>query len=462
MMSSQFRICIRIRKILHGCVNANMAELATLARGDPAGAAWHSSLQAFCGKYGGTRVQQLAPHENVPQGASSFDWDRSAKRAAVTNVWSQLQKQAEDSSDTLLSLTVVKIFMRDRMHIDVLLSLEALELFVRLAEHAADEPAALEAIKCAINSVIARPAFVAAVLATPTYDHIFHLTTLARPFEFHTLVWKLLLATFEHPAAIERVERTLHGYACVLPTLAYCMQPTELFLKDVDRIALATELLKVLYVFASTWQNATHLPPDIDSTADSAMALLSSTLALPNTQSVLDFKLQAANVLLIVQYPALVDRFVAHDGVKHAVAFVEYAIMKVRVEKTQEPSIVTPLVIGLHQLAKNNAHGFETLKRAIFAGRAPGDSTSLAVANAPPLTHAKPNLPLSQLPMSPPSLVKGSLHESMCAFMTSTNTDLKRCVSEFLFTLCHNNALEFTHCTGLGNAVALLRLKGIM
>ncbi|ETV72719.1 hypothetical protein, variant 2 [Aphanomyces astaci] len=391
-----------------------MAELDVLSRGDATGGEWLNALRAFSDKYGG---------------ASSFDWDRQVKHVAVANVWSQLQKQTTTSGeDPLLSLTVVKILMRGRDSIDVFLSVEAFELFIRVAEQATDEAAACEAIKCAINSVYKRPSFVADLLATQTtYDTLFHLTSLARPFAWHTLVWKCLLATFEHPAAIERVEHTLHGYACILPTLAFCVQCPHSLPHDGDRVALATELLKVLYVFASAWQNAMCLPPAIESIADPAMALLSNVLALPNSQSLLELKLHAANVLLLVQHPALVDRFICYDGVGHTIALLEYVIMKVRVEHTQDPGVVVPVVIGLHQLAKNSVKGLSLLQQAIFQIN---NHTSAEIAQT---------TPLSELPMSPPPLVKGCLQQTLCTFMTSTNTDLKRCVSEFLFTLCRHN-----------------------
>ncbi|RLO01295.1 hypothetical protein DYB28_009813 [Aphanomyces astaci] len=157
-------------------------------------------------------------------------------------------------SHPLLSLTVVKILMRDRDSIDVFLSVEAFELFVRVAEQATDEAAACEAIKCAINSVYKRPSFVADLLATQTtYDTLFHLTS----------------------------------------TLAFCVQSPHSLPHDGDRVALATELLKVLYVFASAWQLTKH----------------------------------AANVLLLVQHPALVDRFICYDGVGHTIALLEYVVL---------------------------------------------------------------------------------------------------------------------------------------
>ncbi|RHY84450.1 hypothetical protein DYB37_006482 [Aphanomyces astaci] len=57
------------------------------------------------------------------------------------------------------------------------------------------------------------------------------------------------------------------------------------------------------------------------------MALLSNVLALPNSQSLLELKLHAANVLLLVQHPALVDRFICYDGIGHTIALLEYVVL---------------------------------------------------------------------------------------------------------------------------------------
>ncbi|ETV72717.1 hypothetical protein H257_12446 [Aphanomyces astaci] len=458
-----------------------MAELDVLSRGDATGGEWLNALRAFSDKYGG---------------ASSFDWDRQVKHVAVANVWSQLQKQTTTSGeDPLLSLTVVKILMRGRDSIDVFLSVEAFELFIRVAEQATDEAAACEAIKCAINSVYKRPSFVADLLATQTtYDTLFHLTSLARPFAWHTLVWKCLLATFEHPAAIERVEHTLHGYACILPVV---LTPHHeiYYLFNIG----------ILYILSlQYWRSLRQRPPYFDGELRSGMYVdigflrAMSALVTPRRRSCRPRHRAAQGAVRIClclaecHVPATghrIDSRPRHGFAEQCVGPAQLAvapraqiarckcplagaapgagrslhmlrrrrpydcavgIMKVRVEHTQDPGVVVPVVIGLHQLAKNSVKGLSLLQQAIFQIN---NHTSAEIAQT---------TPLSELPMSPPPLVKGCLQQTLCTFMTSTNTDLKRCVSEFLFTLCRHNALEFTQRTGLGNAVALLRLKGIM
>ncbi|CAK4121260.1 unnamed protein product [Aphanomyces euteiches] len=234
---------------------------------------------------------------------------------------------------------------------------------------------------------------------------------MAQLVDFHLLVWRCLLATFENARAIVYIQETLRGLECILPTISYCIRfEPQRFPTDTKRIALVTELLKALYVLASTWQ--------------------------------------AVNLLLMVHHPAWMERFEAHDGVEHLIAFVEYAIMKIRVEKSKSTQVLTPAVIAMHHVVKANRDGFRKVKLAIFH-----DDDDEVIA---------PKDPLNKLPMNPPPLTKGSLHESFCSFMTSTDTELKRCVSEFLYTLCRSNATEFTMRTGMGNAVALLRLKGFV
>ncbi|KAH9101727.1 hypothetical protein AeMF1_021583 [Aphanomyces euteiches] len=396
---------------------------------------WTAALNAFCDTY--------------EDPTASFVWKDDQKRESCNKIWTKLQTCKDPlTPDTLTCLRAVKILLRGRDAVDCILSLDAFAVYVHLAE-TTDSTVANEALKCAINSVYARPDFIELLLSSQLYDRLFKLAQMAQLVDFHLLVWRCLLATFENARAIVYIQETLRGLECILPTILYCIRfEPQRFPTDTKRIALVTELLKALYVLASTWQTTTELPSHITKLTDDAMALLSSILAFPNRPTLFNFKSNAVNLLLMVHHPAWMERFEAHDGVEHLIAFVEYAIMKIRVEKSKSTQVLTPAVIAMHHVVKANRDGFRKVKLAIFH-----DDDDEVIA---------PKDPLNKLPMNPPPLTKGSLHESFCSFMTSTDTELKRCVSEFLYTLCRSNATEFTMRTGMGNAVALLRLKGFV
>ena len=62
----------------------------------------------------------------------------------------------------------------------------------------------------------------------------------------------------------------------------------------------------------------------------------------------------------------------------------------------------------------------------------------------------------------PENAPKGTFRAMLLRQMCSLDYTVKRYAAELMFTLCKSNAEEFTRRTGFGNAIALLRLKGII
>lgn len=121
------------------------------------------------------------------------------------------------------------------------------------------------------------------------------------------------------------------------------------------------------------------------------------------------------------------------------------------------------------KVLKSDERSFQILKRLIFPN---------------PFTPLPQLLPLNKdkEKMHPHDCPENSLRHALIQLMTSLDTNLKRCVSECLFLLCHQNSKtlptfsltlslslitwtgledEFVYRTGFGNAIALLQLKGL-
>ncbi|EQC41391.1 hypothetical protein SDRG_01362 [Saprolegnia diclina VS20] len=377
--------------------------------------------------------------------AATFDSDRALKADVCAMLWQALRDPTLPGAGIHASLTVCKILMRERRDIAVLLSTEAFDVFLRHAARPyatkASNAVQLEAIRCMVNAVYIRPAFVEQLLATAQYDALLALSASSQTMEFHTLLWKCILATFEQPRAITTAITALHVYATILPTAAYCIRSRD-FAFSSPQIALVVELVKAIFVITSHHKDASVDAPW--PAVDEAMPLLCDLLQLPNTAPILELKLQTVNCLMVLQHPTYIEYLVTHNAASDLLTFLDYMLLKVRLEKTKKAGDVTPLLIGLNLLSTTHARFRDACKAAIFGAT---------------------DLPLPSpegLPMSPQPSAKFSLQEGLLSFMTSLDTDLKRCVSEFFFTLCEQNPLEFTQRTGMGNAVALLRTKGLV
>ena len=64
--------------------------------------------------------------------------------------------------------------------------------------------------------------------------------------------------------------------------------------------------------------------------------------------------------------------------------------------------------------------------------------------------------------MSPIDTPEGTLRWKLIQLLTWPNSFVKRLTGELLFLLCHNKQQEFIHRVGIGNAVAILSLKGLI
>ncbi|KAG6972376.1 hypothetical protein JG688_00004025 [Phytophthora aleatoria] len=110
-------------------------------------------------------------------------------------------------------------------------------------------------------------------------------------------------------------------------------------------------------------------------------------------------------------------------------------LLVVRIEKTRPLKDLLSTLIVCHNLAKT------------------GDRDILACF--------KKNILPTDAATSSFDRTKALFFKHLKFFLTCLDTDVRRYTSELLFLLCDENAKEFTHHTGVGNAIGLLRTKGL-
>eukprot|EP01032_Pedospumella_encystans_P019394 gene19394-22046_t len=113
----------------------------------------------------------------------------------------------------------------------------------------------------------------------------------------------------------------------------------------------------------------------------------------------------------------------------------------------EQCALLSPVLMVLTNLCTHNTTALNAVKSAVFPH-----------AYLPLSSAADSN---NQAKMDPTDVPPGTLRYYLIKLMISLDSQLKRCVAEFLFVLCAEDADEFTARTGFGNAVALLQLKGL-
>ena len=70
-------------------------------------------------------------------------------------------------------------------------------------------------------------------------------------------------------------------------------------------------------------------------------------------------------------------------------------------------------------------------------------------------------LATSKSNMAPLDAPKDTLRGKLCLLLSWPESYVKRCAAEFLWTLCNEDATEYVHRVGMGNALPLLNAKGL-
>ncbi|DBA03533.1 TPA: hypothetical protein N0F65_011434 [Lagenidium giganteum] len=375
------------------------------------------------------------------------------------------QRQSLDCDAMAKFLTSCKVLMRDRRGIECLLTPETLELFLLLAGRAApskqDWVANEEAIKCTINSIYSRPEFVAEHCVPKSFQQrLLVQAKRAGPASFHLLVWKTLLVAFTS------------GLTCAvlsIQTLAFTIQDTELvtFPHGKDRIDLALELLKLLAVMANAmkWtKEDEQAKPTIYQEIYLVGGLLLEILQLGMCDSaaspITDVRNKALEIFMVLPAAlprAFVTRYVQQGEAPPSITdaasgnspsmdrimaslvnHLHAMLVRVRVEKTRPMSDMVPAVVTCFNLSSSGDDFKTYFKQQIF----PDDTKA---TNAPDALASPPQF----------------LCKHLLFFLTCLDTDVRRCVGEWLYLLCDKNADEYTRRTGIGNAVGMLRIKGL-
>ncbi|KAL7999473.1 putative guanine nucleotide exchange factor, Ric8 [Plasmopara halstedii] len=415
--------------------------------------------------------------------------EASSKIFAVLADVSSIKTQQDDAIFRLLA--ACRVFMRDRRGIYQLLSIEALERFLVIAESESWVSSVREeALMCMVNSVYMRPDFVSEHLIARHF--IARLLGLARTkgtFSLHRLVWKFLLVSCEAREVPQHVSCSLEAWQLIFSTLSYGFKHGKMSDNVTGaRVLLLMDLIKVISVLANEMQwtaKQEEVSPDIFHYIFRLGELLLDILCFEHPRvyrlddHLVDLKNKVTEVFMLLPGSLLAaliqQRHKETDGfgkcslLSPVVKHLQTMMLNVRVEKTRPLSEMLPTLIVCHNLAKTGEHEIlGCFKMTIL----PSFQPSKAYFDA----HEQ---------------AKTFYFNHLKSFLTCLDTDVRRYTSEWLFLLCDQNeflclhftskslillsfksasllcrllwssAKVYTQHTGIGNAIGLLRMKGL-
>ncbi|KAL4171018.1 hypothetical protein KRP22_009119 [Phytophthora ramorum] len=366
-------------------------------------------------------------------------------------------------------LGACRVFMRDRRGIDALLTAETLDAVLVLAETRSwSSRVREEALKCMINSVYSRPEFVSETLVVKgLVTRLMELAKQGGTASLHWLIWKVLLVSCEAPEVLRYLSTSLEAWKIICATLLYSFKNgNQAQIIAGDRATLLLDLIKLVSVLVNDMQwtaEQEKLRPEVFHTVHHLGGLLLEILRFNHSEisplngALIELKNAAMEVFMLLP-GSLLAAFIQQqdDNLKNAagnkdeidgsmlssvINHLQAMLLIVRIEKTRPLKDMLPVLIVCHNLAKTSDPGIlSCFKKAILPG------TTLESAAGPPPAIDR---------------TKMLFFKHLKFFLTCLHTDVRRYTSEWLFLLCDQNAKEYTNHTGVGNAIGLLRMKGL-
>ncbi|KAK1947043.1 Synembryn-A [Phytophthora citrophthora] len=348
------------------------------------------------------------------------------------------------------------VFMRDRRGIDKLLTAETLESMLVLPENPSwSSQVREESLKCIVNLVYSRPEFVSGIFVPKGYiSRLLALATHEGTASMHWLVWKILLVSCEASEVPRYLSCSLEAWQLVHKTLFYSFHHgNQLEVIEGARSTLLIDLVKLVTVLVNDtlWTaEQEQLMPEVFRTIHSLGGLLLEILSFkhrdisPLNENLVELKNKAMEVFMFLPGSLLAafiqQQYKGKSDPKESLLLpmldhLHTMLLATRIEKTRPLKEMLPTLIVCYNLAKT------------------GDSKILACFKQAILPEIQSEPLLER--------TKALFFKQLKFFLTCLDTDVRRYTSEWLFLLSDENTKTYTHHTGVGNAIGLLRMKGL-
>ena len=257
----------------------------------------------------------------------------------------------------------------------------------------------------------------------------------------------------------------------LVATLAWCIRsnsPSFPGLIGDRRPDLVVEILNTLFAMSpgvsqSLSSNGNDSFEEEDTMTQLGI-LLCDIIRYPNADvRVYKCKLAVVNLLMDAP-PGYAHYLLLNGGIQPLISILTLQATTLVVEQSRTNSVkdaltIVPILAVLHKMCQAVPTVKDIIKVQVFPTNLEEDEECKSAIQSDNAVSDSPNYCVS---MNALDATPGTLRWKLIKLMTWTDTSVKRCASELLWTLCNEDPNEFVRRTGFGNAVHMLGIKGLV
>ena len=220
------------------------------------------------------------------------------------------------------------------------------------------------------------------------------------------------------------------------------------------RAELVTEILRMFYALRI---GQGLMPSKCES---GIMQLVATLLVLDDDKKetkIMEVKLATISILMD-SHPSFAGYLIEKEAVQPLLSILDYQVTDIlegtKIDNSAVSSLV-PILVVLNKYSKADSAFRSRVKDYIFPSDAEGDFQNKVKEQQGHEASSK------RRNMGPLNAPKGSLRWKLISLLTWTESHIKRCTGELFWTLSYEDASEFVHRVGFGNALPILSSRGL-
>ena len=257
------------------------------------------------------------------------------------------------------------------------------------------------------------------------------------------------------------------------PTSTTTMTPTNDACIDI-----AIEIIRVLFAIQNRHRSYYKQISDNDTPTMTQLGILIiDILHLPNNTHPKFYECKSTVVILLIDAPTEYTHFLyLNQSVSSLMRLLWIQLNQIVIENEgmvqgqASAASILPILIVLNKLSLSHAEMKRCIKDEIFPP--PSDKINNKMDDSNDNNERKQeegNQEYESISsgaksnnINPIDAPQGTIRWKLIKLMTWTESNVKRCASELIWTLCDGNSKEFVKRTGFGNAVHMLGIRGLV
>ena len=249
--------------------------------------------------------------------------------------------------------------------------------------------------------------------------------------------------------------------------------------KNDNRIDIAIEIIRVLFAIQNRHRSYYKQISDKDTPTMTQLGILIiDILHLPNNTHPKLYECKSTVVILLMDAPLEYTHFLyLNETISSLMRLLWIQLNQVVIENEgmvqgqASAASILPILIVLNKLSLSHEEMKGCIKDEIFPPSSTDSKTSDDEDNNgnDERKQKESNQVYESISsgaksnnINPIDAPQGTIRWRLIKLMTWTESNVKRCASELLWTLCDGNSKEFVKRTGFGNAVHMLGIRGLV